>query len=143
MNLDLPLIFAGLMGAAVLAYVVLDGYDLGVGMLMPAADAREQDLMVSSIGPFWDANETWLVLGVGASFEFPLLIVLLVYMGVMTTAFLRKYRRHAIVVIFIIAAVVTPTPDPFTQTLFATPLYLLYEIAIIAGRRIEKRRAAA
>jgi cytochrome d ubiquinol oxidase subunit II len=53
------------MGAAVLLYVVLDGYDLGVGMLMPAATAREQELMVASIGPFWDANETWLVLGVG------------------------------------------------------------------------------
>ena len=65
MSLDLPLIFAALMGVAVLAYVVLDGYDLGVGMLMPAADAREQELMVASIGPFWDANETWLVLGVG------------------------------------------------------------------------------
>ena len=65
MNLDLPLIFAALMGVAVLAYVVLDGYDLGVGMLMPAADEREQELMVASIGPFWDANETWLVLGVG------------------------------------------------------------------------------
>jgi cytochrome bd ubiquinol oxidase subunit II len=64
-NLDLPLIFAALMGLAVLMYVVLDGYDLGVGMLMPAADAREQELMVASIGPFWDANETWLVLGVG------------------------------------------------------------------------------
>jgi cytochrome d ubiquinol oxidase subunit II len=48
-----------------LMYVVLDGYDLGVGMLMPAADAREQELMVASIGPFWDANQTWLVLGVG------------------------------------------------------------------------------
>lgn len=65
MNLDLPLVFAGLMGLAMLMYVVLDGYDLGVGMLMPAADAREQELMVASIGPFWDANETWLVLGVG------------------------------------------------------------------------------
>ncbi len=65
MNLDLPLVFAFLMGLAILLYVVLDGYDLGVGMLMPAADAREQDLMVASIGPFWDANETWLVLGVG------------------------------------------------------------------------------
>jgi cytochrome d ubiquinol oxidase subunit II len=64
-NLDLPLVFAGLMGLAMLMYVVLDGYDLGVGMLMPAADAREQQLMVASIGPFWDANETWLVLGVG------------------------------------------------------------------------------
>jgi cytochrome d ubiquinol oxidase subunit II len=65
MNLDLPLIFAVLMGAAILAYVVLDGYDLGVGMLMPAASDQEQDVMVASIGPFWDANETWLVLGVG------------------------------------------------------------------------------
>jgi cytochrome d ubiquinol oxidase subunit II len=53
------------MGLAILLYVVLDGYDLGVGMLMPAADASEQELMVASIGPFWDANETWLVLGVG------------------------------------------------------------------------------
>lgn len=83
---------------------------------------------------------TWLVLGVGASFEFPLVIVLLVWLGVMTTEFLRKYRRHAIVVIFIIAAVVTPTPDPFVQTMFAAPLYVLYEIAIIASSRIEKRK---
>jgi cytochrome d ubiquinol oxidase subunit II len=45
--------------------VVLDGYDLGVGMLMPAATSEEQDTMVASIGPFWDANETWLVLGIG------------------------------------------------------------------------------
>jgi cytochrome d ubiquinol oxidase subunit II len=58
MSFDLPLVFAALMGLAILMYVVLDGYDLGVGMLMPAAD-------VASIGPFWDANETWLVLGVG------------------------------------------------------------------------------
>jgi len=65
MSLDLPLVFAALMGLAMLLYVVLDGYDLGVGMLMPAADAREQELMVAAIGPFWDANETWLVLGVG------------------------------------------------------------------------------
>jgi cytochrome d ubiquinol oxidase subunit II len=61
----LPLIFAVLMGVSVLAYVVLDGYDLGVGILLPFAAPDEQDRMVSSIGPFWDANETWLVLGVG------------------------------------------------------------------------------
>ena len=65
MTLDLPLVFAVLMGVAILAYVVLDGYDLGVGMLMLAADEREQGTMVASIGPFWDANETWLVLGIG------------------------------------------------------------------------------
>jgi cytochrome bd ubiquinol oxidase subunit II len=65
MSLDLPVIFAVLMGAAILAYVILDGYDLGVAMLMPAATAVEQERMVASIGPFWDANQTWLVLGVG------------------------------------------------------------------------------
>ncbi|HWA36540.1 MAG TPA: cytochrome d ubiquinol oxidase subunit II [Burkholderiales bacterium] len=61
----LPLIFTMLMGIALLAYVVLDGYDLGVGMLMAGADEEEQQVMVNSIGPFWDANETWLVLGIG------------------------------------------------------------------------------
>ncbi len=62
----LPLIFMAIMGLAMLAYVILDGYDLGVGMLLPrVADDTEKDLMVASIGPFWDANETWLVLGVG------------------------------------------------------------------------------
>ena len=83
---------------------------------------------------------TWFVLGVGASFEFPLVIVLLVWLGLMTTAFLKKYRRHAIVIIFVIAAVVTPTPDPFVQSMFALPLYLLFEIAIFASSRVEKRK---
>ena len=65
MQLDLPLIFTMLMGLAILAYVILDGFDLGVGILVPLATRPEQDIMVASIGPFWDANETWLVLGVG------------------------------------------------------------------------------
>jgi cytochrome d ubiquinol oxidase subunit II len=64
-NEFLPLIFMGVMGLALLAYVVLDGYDLGVGILLPLATDDEKDVMVSSIGPFWDANETWLVLGIG------------------------------------------------------------------------------
>jgi cytochrome d ubiquinol oxidase subunit II len=61
----LPLFFMAVMGLALLAYVVLDGYDLGVGVLLPLATDAEKDLMISSIGPFWDANETWLVLGIG------------------------------------------------------------------------------
>jgi cytochrome bd ubiquinol oxidase subunit II len=64
-NEFLPLIFMAVMGLALLAYVVLDGYDLGVGILLPLASDDEKDVMVSSIGPFWDANETWLVLGIG------------------------------------------------------------------------------
>ena len=61
----LPVIFMVLMGVSMLVYVVSDGYDLGVGMLMHRATDAEKDVMVASIGPFWDANETWLVLGVG------------------------------------------------------------------------------
>ncbi len=61
----LPVIFMAVMGLAMLAYVVLDGYDLGVGILLRRASPADKDVMVSSIGPFWDANETWLVLGVG------------------------------------------------------------------------------
>ncbi|KQW38274.1 cytochrome BD ubiquinol oxidase subunit II [Rhizobacter sp. Root404] len=61
----LPIIFMALMGISMLVYVVSDGYDLGVGMLMHRATEAEKDVMVASIGPFWDANETWLVLGVG------------------------------------------------------------------------------
>jgi cytochrome d ubiquinol oxidase subunit II len=62
----LPVIFAAVMGLALLMYVILDGYDLGVGLLLSLSDDEdEQDAMVGSIGPFWDANETWIVLGVG------------------------------------------------------------------------------
>ena len=61
----LPVAFLALMGLSMLTYVVLDGYDLGVGMLLLRGDAAERDTMIASIGPFWDANETWLVLGVG------------------------------------------------------------------------------
>jgi len=61
----LPLIFVTLMGLSILLYVILDGFDLGVGLLMPFATPEERDRMIASIGPFWDANETWLVLAIG------------------------------------------------------------------------------
>ncbi|MBO6758433.1 MAG: cytochrome d ubiquinol oxidase subunit II [Roseibium sp.] len=61
----LPLAFAALMGVSILVYVVLDGFDLGVGLLLPLGDEAEKDRMIAAIGPFWDANETWLVLAVG------------------------------------------------------------------------------
>jgi cytochrome d ubiquinol oxidase subunit II len=61
----LPLFFFVAMGIAVLSYVVLDGYDLGVGLLLNRTADQNKDMMIASIGPFWDANETWIVLGVG------------------------------------------------------------------------------
>jgi cytochrome d ubiquinol oxidase subunit II len=65
MEMTLPLIFMAIMGISLLLYVILDGYDLGIGMLLPLGTAAEKDTMIAAIGPFWDANETWLVLGVG------------------------------------------------------------------------------
>lgn len=85
----------------------------------------------------------WLVLGVGASFEFPLLLVLAAYIGLVQVATLRKYRRHAVVVFFIIAAIVTPTPDPFTQTIFAVPLIILYELAIWVAAFVTRHKRPA
>lgn len=61
----LAIIFVALMGLAVFLYAVLDGYDLGVGALLPLENEEQSDEMIASIGPFWDANETWLVLAVG------------------------------------------------------------------------------
>jgi len=65
MDFLLPIIFVSVMGIALLAYVILDGYDLGIGMLLPLANEKEKDSMIAAIGPFWDANETWIVLGIG------------------------------------------------------------------------------
>ncbi len=65
METFLPVFFVAAMGLALLLYVVLDGFDLGVGILLPLADETEKDTMIASIGPFWDANETWIVLGIG------------------------------------------------------------------------------
>lgn len=61
----LPVAYFFIMGLALLVYVILDGYDLGIGILLPLANDAEKDTMIASIGPFWDANETWIVLGVG------------------------------------------------------------------------------
>ena len=65
METALPVIFTALMALAMLLYVVMDGYDLGVGILLRGVEDADKDRMIASIGPFWDANETWLVLGVG------------------------------------------------------------------------------
>src|SRR6201995_3601297 len=74
MSLDLPLIWAAIIAIAVLMYVMLDGFDLGVGILFPfAASPAERDTMMNTVAPVWDGNETWLVLGGGGLFAaFPL-----------------------------------------------------------------------
>lgn len=74
MELDLPLIWAGILAFAVLAYVILDGFDLGVGILFPfMSEEKYKDTAMNTVAPIWDGNETWLVLGGGGLFAvFPL-----------------------------------------------------------------------
>jgi len=81
-----------------------------------------------------------LLLGAGLVFELPMISYFLSKMGFLTPAFMRKYRRHAIVVILIIAAVVTPTPDMVTQTLLAMPMFLLYEVSILVSKFAQKKK---
>lgn len=74
MIIDYPFIWAGLIAFAVLAYVILDGFDLGIGILFPFFKGeKNRDMMMNSVAPVWDGNETWLVLGGGGLFAvFPL-----------------------------------------------------------------------
>lgn len=93
-----------------------------------------------------DVNEyfgfiTMTVLGAGLIFELPMITFVLASIGMITSAMMRQYRRHAIVVILIIAAILTPSPDPVNQLLFACPLYVLYEISIVVAKISAKRAA--
>ena len=76
-------------------------------------------------------NFMMLILCMGLAFELPLVTWLLSLLGVVNKSFLRKYRRHAVVIIVIAAAIITPTGDPFTLSVVAIPLYLLYEMSIL------------
>lgn len=106
--LDLPLIWGFLIATAVFLYVLLDGFDLGVGILFPFAPSNQcRDRMINSIAPFWDGNETWLVLGGGGLFAaFPLaysvlfpafympLIMMLLGLILRGVAFEFRYKAH-------------------------------------------------
>jgi sec-independent protein translocase protein TatC len=81
---------------------------------------------------------TTLTLATGATFEMPILIYFLTKIGLVGSSFLRNYRKHAIVVILIIAAIITP-PDVISQIIVTIPLMLLYEISILIAARVESR----
>ncbi|ETZ24286.1 twin-arginine translocase subunit TatC [Pedobacter sp. V48] len=81
-----------------------------------------------------------LTLGSGVIFQLPVIIYILSKLGVMTPAFMRASRRYSTVLILIIAAVVTPTADPYTMLIVALPLFLLYELSIFISASIEKKR---
>jgi Sec-independent protein secretion pathway component TatC len=80
-----------------------------------------------------------LTLPVGLIFQLPIMAFILAKIGILTSGFMKSYRRHAIVIIFILGAIITP-PDLASQLLIAAPLIGLYEICIRVVKRIEKKR---
>lgn len=92
------------------------------------------------------ATITTLVLGSGLLFQLPVVMFFLTKVGIVTPRFLRQYRKHAVVVILITGAIITPSPDPLSQSLISVPLYILYEISILISamelKRKEKRELA-
>jgi sec-independent protein translocase protein TatC len=130
-------------GGVTLAYVVLSK---GLRILLEQAGGGTQALL--TVGDYISFVVLMLVI-FGAAFEIPLLVVMANFAGVLTAKMLKKSRRVAIFLIFLFAAVATPTADPFTMCAMAIPIVVLYEIAIrIAvvhdrrkARRIEEERA--
>jgi sec-independent protein translocase protein TatC len=84
----------------------------------------------------------WFLLVFGLVFEVPLVITLMAKLGWVDAPFLRRYRKWALLGSFIIAAILTPTPDPFNQCLMALPMYVLYEVGIVSAGLFNKRPAA-
>lgn len=86
-------------------------------------------------------NLVYTTAGIGVLFQMPLLVMILARIGIVTGSFLRKYRKHAFIIILIAAAIITPSTDPFSLTIVTIPLYLLFEASIVIASRIEKRKA--
>jgi sec-independent protein translocase protein TatC len=83
-----------------------------------------------------------MMLGFGVVFEIPVIIAFLAMIGLVTPEFLAKYRRHAIIVNVILAAIITPTGDPFNLAIMAVPMIVFYEVGILVARVVGKKKAA-
>ena len=117
---------------AFFAYLVLPQ---ALGFLFGFARDLNQILFIDEYVGF----VMFMVLAFGITFELPMILLFLGAAGVVSSQWLRKHRRHAIVVCFVIGAVATPSQDPYTNTLMALPLYLMYEGALLIIRFIMKK----
>lgn len=81
-----------------------------------------------------------LTLACGVAFQLPIVVFVLAKVGVLTPSFMREYRKHAMIVILIVAAVITPSPDIYSQIIVAIPLFLLYEVSIFVAGKVEREK---
>lgn len=128
-----------------ISFLFLSGIAFGYFVLAPLmvyflATYSISDLIVNEFDiTSYVSTIVTVVFGAGLLFQLPVVIYFLTKMGIVSPAFLRKYRKHSFVGILIIAAIVTP-PDPISQTLIAVPLYLLFEISISIAVRVERAK---
>jgi len=81
-----------------------------------------------------------LTLACGVAFQLPIVVFVLSKVGVLTPSFMREYRKHAMIVILILAAVITPSPDIYSQILVAIPLFVLFEVSILVSAKVEREK---
>src|SRR5690606_4215475 len=134
-----------------ISFLFLTGVAFGYYIMSPVmisflANYQISDMIVNEFDiTSYVGTIVGVVFGSGLLFQLPVVIFFLTKVGIVTPAFLRTYRKHAIVIILIVGATVTPTADPLSQSLISVPLYLLYEISIIisAGVARQKRKEEA
>lgn len=119
-------------------FCFLSGVAFAYFVMIPSMLNFSANFGTDNIKNLIDINEYWsfimlMILSAGIFFELPMVSFVLSRFGLLTPRFLRKYRRHAIVVILLIAAILTPSPDPFNQLIVAVPIYILYEISIFVS----------
>lgn len=117
-------------------------------LLLPVALEVLLDFAGDNVGALLGANEylgflLQMMIGAGIAFEFPLILISLVLMGVVGVEGLTRYRRHALFGAFVASAIITPTTDPVTMIIFAGPLVFFYELSILVARVVRRRRARA
>jgi sec-independent protein translocase protein TatC len=138
-KLVVPFLFFGTLlfyGGAAFCYFLVMPYAFPALFAIAGADMRPILTMTEQL-----SLVLAMLLGFGIVFELPIVIAFLAMIGVVSADFLAKYRRHAIVVNVIAAAVITPTGDPFNLALMAVPMIIFYEIGIILARMLGKKPA--
>lgn len=131
---------------AAISFLFLLGVAFGYYIMSPVmisflANYQISDMIVNEFDiTSYVGTVVGVVFGSGVLFQLPVVMFFLTKVGIVTPSFLRKYRKHAIVLILIVGAIVTPTADPLSQSLISIPLYLLYEISILISAAVLRQK---
>jgi sec-independent protein translocase protein TatC len=132
---------------ASISFLFITGVLFGFYVLAPLmisflANYRISDMIVNEFDiTSYVSTVVGVVLGCGLLFQLPVVMYFLTKIGIVTPKFLRQYRKHSIIIILLVGAIVTPSADPFSQLMISFPLYLLYEISIFISAGVMRTKA--